>query len=104
MMMIMIIMMMLMMMMMMMWLTMAANFQSASAAPDTSSSRILSVMTLISCTQRLVSCHVLSTLRAIATTVWVGSRVCWARTAEHVRQSCRSAQTADQGPVAEAGR
>ena len=67
------IMMMLMTIMMMMWLTMAANFQSASAAPDTSSSRILSVMTLISCTQRLVSCHVLSTLRAIATTVWVCS-------------------------------
>ena len=65
--------MMMMMMMMMMWLTMAANFQSASAAPDTSSSRILSVMTLISCTRRLVSCHVLSTLRAIATTVWVCS-------------------------------
>ena len=47
-----------MMMMIKMWLTMAANFQSASAAPDTSSSRILSVMTLISCTRRLVSCDV----------------------------------------------
>ena len=51
-------MMMRMMMMIKMWLTMAANFQSASAAPDTSSSRILSVMTLISCTRRLVSCDV----------------------------------------------
>ena len=60
MMMIMMMIMMMLMMIMKMWLTMAANFQSASAAPDTSSSRILSVMTLISCTRRLVSCHVLS--------------------------------------------
>ena len=75
-------MMMLMMKIMMMWLTMAANFQSASAAPDTSSSRILSVMTLISCTRRLVSCHVLSTLCG-----WSGPGQ-----PRHVRQSFRSAE------------